>query len=113
MGKRANGSGGSGTGDNGSGAGNPPARGIRPRSGATATVNLAARFRDHFDAFVEAGYRIAALEGPRGIDARRQLVKRLEAGRPLMDDVIALLRAEIVDMTRAQAAGRDQGSEKP
>lgn len=102
MGKRTNGSGGSGSGDGGS-DGTPPLRSVRPRSGTSATVALATRFRDHFDSFVEAGYRIAALEGTRGISARRQLADRLRAGKPLIDDAIALLEAEIIDLTRASA----------
>ena len=91
-----------GVGGVGGGADGPPASAHRSRSGATTTVNIATLFREAFDTFVKAGYRIAALEGPRGIDARRQLVERIAGHRHLMDEWMAVLQAEIIDMTRGQ-----------
>lgn len=72
--------------------------GIPPRDGARETVNLSARFRDFFDGFVEAGYRTRGLEGIPGAAARRELADKLESARDLISDVVALLRAEAVDM---------------
>ena len=85
--------------------GNAAPGGIRRRSGPRETVNLCAKFRDHFDTFVEAGYRTRGLEGAAGAAARRDLAGELAKARALLDDVIALLAFEAADMDR-RALGR-------
>lgn len=103
VGKRTNGSGGSGGGNGGSGR--PPTR-----NGARETERLVGQFREHFTTFEDASYFTRWARGVRGAAARRELADRLEFSAGLIPELIALLRAEAIDMEAGAESVVDEPS---